>query len=840
MAIDIKKYIPSWVKRTFSSERLREEKPVLKEQRNTDNTVYYYSFSPLEEAPPGYTVYEKSTLPVIDISEARKGPRRVKSGARNLSMAWDDNSFGLPGYQIREGGTMSERDRKDTYYKSYINNPWVRACVDAIARRFTSGRWEIEELERGKGNPQNKEKIENLLKFVNPDEDFKQFLRSIAVDLGIYGEAFAEIVYKNGVPSELHKIDCMTMQTHFDKHGVVTGYTQSLERSNDKQTFTPEQIIRWWLPDPRASKKSLSPIEGIKDAVYLYNNMIVWSEKFFKQGGKPAFSVKLGEDSSIDDANRYIKWFRENHTGIQNAHTPNILYGGAEIVEFGKGSVEFEYLSGLAWCRDEILAGYNVPLTVIGVQESAHLGGGTGESANKVFIYNTVKPIEQLILEKFNYRVLQHGYDIHDWFVTVTHADYRDDMEIAKVQDLQVRNGTLTINEARQERGRIPVLGGDVAVIVASKDILPVERNADIAEEQREQAEIAIAGAKKAVSGTSNVDPNKLPSNTIKQQLGGVPVPAKVQNGKSTGDNKNESRDSTPHSEPFSETDRTDTAHVAATSYITYQPSQTIPWPYRKVTAFDNTRETFTSSYTLNTSETHDTRDTQQTEKTRNTRKASKAGTHTKSGSTVDTSQESTGTVTFRLKKGKITKVVTPSGSSTPDTSQEDSFQESSGEVIQDASTQNTRSPDEEASYTEDTREENTCEETTPDKGETYRASHDGKKVDGTREEDDTAGEYVACRDIVSVEKELTSDELKKHLKDHWQVSDPDIEQTMKGYQERGVKRLEWVKTNKDACDFCHMNNGQIVPVGQTFYTGALTVPEHNHCTCEIREHYDE
>lgn len=464
--------------------------------------------APSRVGPHTSEMYERH-VGVIDLEEASKRSSRIKDkGPQNLSMAWDDAYTGLSSVQTRDG-LLSERDKKDTYYKAYIGNPWIRACVQAIAKRFTSGTWEIEEIEQGKGNEANRDRLKKLFLFVNPDEDFKQLLRSIAEDLGIYGESFIEIVYgPDGLPSQLHKIDCISMSVHYDKHGMVTKYTQSLDKSTDTVTFEPDQIIRWWFPDPRASKKALSPIECMKDSVFLYQSMITWGEKFFKQGARPTFSIEMGDDSSVDDANRYIKFFKENYMGIQNAHVPPVTYGGSKLIEFGKGSVELDFLKSLAWARDEILAGFNVPLNVIGIQETAHLGGGSGESSNKIFVYNVVKPVEELILEKLNYRIVQQAFGITDWRVSVTHADYRDSELIAKVSDMQIRNGSLTINEARMERGRVEVPGGDEPVIVAAREIIPVQRLTDLAEEQRGQMQQTLQSMQQSLPGESENAPN--------------------------------------------------------------------------------------------------------------------------------------------------------------------------------------------------------------------------------------------------------------------------------------------------------------------------------------------
>jgi HK97 family phage portal protein len=437
-------------------------------------------------------------LEPINISEAaftrrmaKKQQQAASGGPQNLSMAWDDTSLGVGSTQTREG-LLSEKERKDTYYKVFLGNQWVSGCVNVIAKRITSGGWECVEVDQGKGDPANKERIQDLLRFENLEEDFLQFLRSIATDILVFGEAYCELVWEGGAVVGLYMIDAVSMTTHFDKHGVVIKYTQTLERSTQTVDFEPDQIIRWWLPDPRAKKKALSPIEHLKDPVYLEQSMITWVEKFFKQGTRPNYSVELGPDTGVEDAQRYVKFFKENYTGIQNAHVPPVMYGGGKIVECGNGTIDIDFDKGQDKQRDRVLAVYGVPPAELNIIESGNLGGGTGESQNKAFMYNTVIPIEQIILEKFNYRVIQKGLGIYDYAIKTRSADYRDDQVISNIEDKAVRNGTLTINEARAERGRSPVEGGDEAVIIAGKDVTPVARFKDVAEEQAQSAQIAL------------------------------------------------------------------------------------------------------------------------------------------------------------------------------------------------------------------------------------------------------------------------------------------------------------------------------------------------------------
>lgn len=437
-------------------------------------------------------------LEPINISEAaftrrmaKKQQQAATSGPQNLSMAWDDTSLGVGSTQTRDG-LLDEKERKDTYYKVFLGNQWVSGCVNVIAKRITSGGWECVEVEQGNGDPNNKKRIQDLLRFENIEEDFLQFLRSIATDILVFGEAYCELVWQNGEVIGLYMIDAVSMTTHFDKHGTVIKYTQSLERSTQTVDFEPDQIIRWWLPDPRAKKKALSFIEHLKDPVYLEQSMITWVEKFFKQGARPNFSVELGPDTGVEDAQRYVKFFKENYTGIQNSHVPPVMYGGGKIQECGNGTIDIDFDKGQDKQRDRVLAVYGVPPAELNIIESGNIGGGTGESQNKAFMYNTVIPIEQTILEKFNYRVIQKGLGIHDWKINTIHADYRSDVDVVTIQDKQVRNGTKTINEVRRSGGSSDVVGGDEAVIIAGKDVVPVSRFKDVAAEQAQSAQIAI------------------------------------------------------------------------------------------------------------------------------------------------------------------------------------------------------------------------------------------------------------------------------------------------------------------------------------------------------------
>jgi len=419
------------------------------------------------------------------------------SAPRNYSLAWDENeAFGISSDMRRtQNSALSEQERKETLYDTYVSNVWISACIDVIAKRITSGGWEIEPIVQGKGNKKNVAKLKALFAYVNDDEDCLQLLRAIITDLLIYGEAYIEVLQKGGVPYQLHKIDCQTITYELDPHGQVTGYTQRLRSSQDEIHFEPEEIIRWWLPSPRASKVGLSPIERILNPVYADQSMAGWVNTFFKKGARPPFWIEF--PGSEKEAARFVQWMRENYTGAHNAHVPMVLYSGATLKEVGRGAVDVDFKAGRSIARDEILAGYGVPLSMIGIQETAHLGSGSGESAAKVMQLNTCDPIKQIILEKINYRIVNIGFNVQDYVFATRYGDFRSDLDIVKIQDTQIKNGLSTPNEERQSTGKQPYTGyGDTPIIVAGKEILALQTLEDIADNARATNEVDLATKK--------------------------------------------------------------------------------------------------------------------------------------------------------------------------------------------------------------------------------------------------------------------------------------------------------------------------------------------------------
>ncbi len=263
-----------------------------------------YHFLP--ERPPRPGLMSSAFATHKQVLEAKQTARPKN---RAVSLAYDENDT-LGNSHMR--GDLTERDRKETLYHAYEQHPNVSICIDLIAKRITSGGVAFEDATDGGTDASERDlaTLKQFFDYINDDWDFLQFVRSCVTDILIFGECFVEIVWQADKPRSLHKIDCITMTYELSENGQITKYTQTL--SNQKtRDFDPGDIIRWWLPSPRANMIALSPIEKLLNPINADLHMMEWVQGFFRRGAKPPFTILLPDVDDPDEAKGYIRYFDE-------------------------------------------------------------------------------------------------------------------------------------------------------------------------------------------------------------------------------------------------------------------------------------------------------------------------------------------------------------------------------------------------------------------------------------------------------------------------------------------------------------------------------------------------
>lgn len=424
------------------------------------------------------------------LSEAAAGGKNPQA----VSLAWDEGrAYGFNTAPQSWMG-MTPRERKETLLSIFLANPWASNCIDTIGLYITSGSYTIEPRVENPDKSQYKA-IEQFLQHINEDWDFTQFVYDQLTDEMIFGESFTEYTLKAGKPYELFPIDCLTMDTEHDKYGRAMRYKQQLTSTSITNDLDPNTIIRWWNPHKRAKVDPFSPLERVQDAILLDKKMTNWTTNFFQKGAKFPFSIEGMSDQ--DEADRFLTWFKANYTGEKNAQNPFVSWGGAKITPLGKGSIDIDFDKGLDRQQVIVLSALHVPPSIACISESGNRLTDMSDSQRKILEYIACNPRKKRFFEKFNYRII-HRYFGTDYNVGMRYANFRNDKDQTEIEDKRIRNGSLLVDEARQEDGREPYSdgAGAIPIIITTKEVTPLPRIKDLEDEQRQTAQVSLVQAK--------------------------------------------------------------------------------------------------------------------------------------------------------------------------------------------------------------------------------------------------------------------------------------------------------------------------------------------------------
>jgi hypothetical protein len=417
------------------------------------------------------------------------------------------------------GGDYSNRAaRMDQLLGLYINCYPLSVGIDVIAKTATAGGLTPRPI-RDINSPVNIKQtpppgvvaVTKLLRYVNPSMDCRQLMRGVITDMYIYGDSFTEVVYLKGAPLALYPLDPSTITVLTDDHGDPTGYHQETKR-NKTAEFALSQVIHVRFDAPGNTIYGLSPIEKLILPVTTWIFGASLLRMTFMKGDPLRAHVDWPIALPDVERQRFQDQYRTRNLGLSNIGTLLETKGGATVQELGTNNISV-WRGNQADVRDEILSGLGVPGSKAGVSQAGGLGGGLGTSEDRNFRINTIGPAQELVLEKFSFKLLYQAYGVEDWALYFGTVDWRDDYVLEQIRDMRIRNGSWSVNRARADIGEPPVPGGDVAVLVDRQNMVVIRDLDALSKANLAVVQLAAAGADATQQGVG-VQSNTTTSKT--------------------------------------------------------------------------------------------------------------------------------------------------------------------------------------------------------------------------------------------------------------------------------------------------------------------------------------
>lgn len=391
--------------------------------------------------------------------------------------------------------------------EQYIRSGVVYAVVSAIAEEAAKVKFKVMKGEI----EQKKHPLIELLKKPNPKQSQFQFLEMHFTFMEVSGESFWYLVkgQKTGDIKEVYLLrpDLVTVEIdENDPRGLVKEY--KFNKINGKEeTFQPEEILHFKMPNPLDMDAGLAPTQAGKDYIESEVYGTKWTKNSLFNSGRPSGVVTLKGAISDDQFNKFKRQFQDKYTGVKNAGKL-AFFKGSDGVDFEKlgmdlSEVALKDLSELT--RNNVMLTWRLSKTMLGISDDVNRANA--EENHAVFIENIIEhKVDRTAdhLTAFLLPLMGSEGMVVD-YESMSVATQKDKESIAKTG---TETQTLTVNEKREVLGYDPIDGMDYIPAPFNLSPLKTQEEFDEAEERRQEMEDQFAAQNNGESG-GGVDPEK-------------------------------------------------------------------------------------------------------------------------------------------------------------------------------------------------------------------------------------------------------------------------------------------------------------------------------------------
>lgn len=356
----------------------------------------------------------------------------------------------------------------EVYYQA-LNNVYVHRCIQVEIDSLLATGFQINNLDEVEINIARTNYLYNL--FNNP-QGYKsevtypmfhsQYIRSFEGT----GDAFIEVnheeIFQQKVPTGLTYVPSELMKWYDDTE--QWGFRQIDIR------YEPEELIHIHEPDIqlKSSKWGMCKIDKIGLAIAIMFLGMRYNKQIMENDGIDPKAV-LSFDKDMDDTSFMNELARLEALKQEKKKGGTLAIKGGVFTSPSVNSRDMDWGRLLELARDMIITGYGAQPAMVGVIETANLGTGSGGSQKKNY-KDTLQGRAAFIEGAFNKSLGHNGFDELFQF---SELDIEDKLNRAQIEDIRLKNGSLSINEVRSTYGDEPVAWGNVPMNYQNYAVTP-------------------------------------------------------------------------------------------------------------------------------------------------------------------------------------------------------------------------------------------------------------------------------------------------------------------------------------------------------------------------------
>jgi HK97 family phage portal protein len=359
-----------------------------------------------------------------------------------------------------------------------VSTSTVWACLRALVDPIASSEVRVLTREAGGGRKYLDDDLVAYLLNVRPSPDFtaQAFKEIILSQTIIYGDGYAEIVRDGaGRVVELWPLQSEYMYLLRDEETDELLYRYRQPGDQEIVYLRARDVLHVRGPSVLGLTGD-SLIWRAAKAVALHVAQEKFATSYFANGTVLGGFVKFPTGISPETKDRLKADFRRRYGGHKHAHGIAFLESGMEYQAIGANSDQSQLVPSRAFSVEEIARYFGVPLVRLGVQAAAQGYGTNVAQLNLGFVQDTLTPWVNRLCEEAAYKLFPQKAPWRQLEIDTTWLTQGDAEQRARANEINIRSGILTVNEARETEGKNSIgAPGDLHLVASNLVVLDEE-----------------------------------------------------------------------------------------------------------------------------------------------------------------------------------------------------------------------------------------------------------------------------------------------------------------------------------------------------------------------------
>lgn len=361
----------------------------------------------------------------------------------------------------------------EEYLKAYTG--YAYTAVSSIAQEVASIDLHLFKNKFVKGQPETTEvyqhEVLSLLNYANPLTTFFDLTEATQIYLELTGESFWVVLKQGTTPKELWLVRPDWVKIVPSAKDVVDHYEYHPGGNySDKVTIPRDNMIHFKYFNPLNPYRGKGSVQAAALPLDIHTFAQEYNRNFFFNSAIPSIVFTTDKQIKGETVKRFVNQWQATYGGRSKSNKVAFLGNGLKMDKISLGGKEMDFTEQQRMMRDDILAVFKVPKTILGLTEDVNRANA--EATTIAFMERVVTPRMKKLVGTLN-EFLIPMYKDASLFLDFTDPAPEDTENKLRYYENALKYGWMTPNEVRVEENMEPIPGGDIPLPYILNPLVP-------------------------------------------------------------------------------------------------------------------------------------------------------------------------------------------------------------------------------------------------------------------------------------------------------------------------------------------------------------------------------